>query len=198
MKWHFIVAGMVAAACGGSKPAEAPGRSYAGECMTEKRQDATLVGHPHSGWSIVVPGAGWETDCSNPEAATAKLESTLGELLMLNMTRTDDAPADPDAHFQAIYARAIEASGKLGATVDEPRFVLASSEPGSPEKTVMVYQVHADQFERAGVRNIHGWALLDTNDGATYECHLSAMVKKAGDFSAVLARYLSTCQPLEE
>jgi hypothetical protein len=198
MKRCVAVMGMLVAACGGSRHAEAPGRSYAGECLTERRDDATLVGHAHSGWAIIVPGEGWETDCSNPEAATAKLESTLGEVLMLSITRVDSAPSDPDTHFDAIYARATVATGKLGATADEPRILQARLDPTSTERTVMVYEVHANQFEQAGVRNFHGWSLLETEDGTSFECHLSAMLKKQEDFRPVLARYLSTCQRFTE
>ena len=194
---HTLVAlALALLGCGGSsRSAEAPGRSYAGECTTERSGDNTLLSHEQRGWSMVLPGSGWDTDCGDPDAATAELESNRGEKLQATITLTADPPSDDSAHFQEIYERAKAVTARVGATLSEPEYVTTEATADLPERSVMLYEVHAEQFREAGMRNFHGYSLMENGAGDVYECHLSGMLLKHEDWKTNFAKYLASCQP---
>jgi hypothetical protein len=174
-----------------------PGTSDSDEpCQAVTAQGSTLLASKASGWGIVLPGDAWEVECADSDHANGKLASTLGESLIVSVTRVDGEPNDERDHLDAIYTRAIKVLPQAGAKAGPPKFVLARATARSPEKTVLVYEVLAEGFSQAGMRNFHGWSIVRVEQGSTYECHLSATIKKQIDWPEVLAKHLSSCLPL--
>jgi hypothetical protein len=118
--------------------------------------------------------------------------------LILTISRVDQAPLSERKHLDTIYQRARAVLPTKGAKPGEPQHVVGRASPRSPEKTVLVYQVHAPQFDQDNVRNFHGWSVLRTEAGGIYECHLSATIRKQLDWPHVLGKYLASCLPLAQ
>jgi hypothetical protein len=164
-----------------------------GACTTLVKEGSTLLANKTEGWGIILPGEAWELDCADSSRVSAKLSSDLGESLLLGVTRAEGMPADERQHLDAIQVRARRVLPEAGARLAKPRFVRARASAKSEEKTVLVYQVLADAFERQGMVSYHGWSVVHTAGGAVFECHLTAASKKRLDWPRVLAEILSSC-----
>jgi hypothetical protein len=201
--------GLVHAGC---RPSDAklPGQSDVeeppGEATFEREQacrgaaseGTTLFASKEAGWGIVLPGDAWELSCADAGHATGKMSSERGESLHLTVTRVENPPANEHLHLIAIYTRAKSALPKAGADASPARIVVARATPQSPEKPVLIYQVFASEFEQNGLRSFHGWSVTETRFGATYECHLSATIRKDLDWPELLAKHLASCLPMSE
>jgi hypothetical protein len=165
-----------------------------GACKTLVKDGSTLIANRASGWGIILPGEAWELDCADPSRVSAKLSSNLGESLLLGVARAESMPADERQHLDAIHVRAKRVLPAAGARLANPRVVVARASPKSEQKSVFVYQVLADAFEREAMVSFHGWSVVHTPDGV-FECHLNAASKKRLDWPELLARILSSCTP---
>jgi hypothetical protein len=202
----FVLGG--AAACQKSGTQKLPGQSdvpppdepttggRGRACQVAEAEGSTLLASKDGGWGMVIPGQGWELACRDAAHGSAKLASDRGETLLVTVTRVGDAPKDPNEHLDAIYRRAQRVLPNAGASAGEPKFVVARATPKSPDKPVLVYQVHAPELERGGFKSYHGWSVLHTSRGDVYECHLSATIRKQIDWANMLSQYLATCLPV--
>jgi hypothetical protein len=164
-------------------------------CQGVEVQDSTLFASKDGGWGMVLPGQGWELDCPDMNRGKGKLASNRGETLLVTITRVDNPPLDPNVHLDQIYRRAVATLPKAGASAGEPKFVVAQATPKSPQKPVLVYQVHAAELEQGGFKSYHGWSILRTTRGDAFECHMSATIRKDIDWAETLSKYLATCLP---
>jgi len=204
--WVGAVVLACAAACQKSGEEKLPGQSDVpppDEPTTDNRacqgvavENSTLFASKDAGWGMVLPGQGWELDCPDMNRGRAKLASDRGETLLATVTRVDNAPVDPNAHLDAIYQRAVETLPKAGAKPGAPKFVVGQATPKSPQKPILVYEVHAAELEQGGFKSYHGWSILRTSRGDAYECHLSATIRKDIDWVETLSKYLATCLPV--
>jgi hypothetical protein len=201
----FVVVGLaVACAKQGPLPGQSdvppPGSEEAetGYCTTAVKEGSTLLASKEDGWGVVLPGDAWELDCSNPERVSAKLSSNMGESLLFSVTLADSMPDDEREHLDAIHARAKKVLPQAGARLKEPRFIVARASSKSDEKTVFVYQVMADAFERQKMVSYHGWSVVKNDRGSIFECHLNATSKKLLDWPDLLAKVLSSCIALSQ
>ena len=165
-------------------------------CKAVSSDGSTLLASKLAGWGILLPGDAWELECPDVDHASGKMTSNRGESLILSITRVDQAPLSEKKHLDIIYQRARATLPKAGAKPGEPEHVVGRATPSSPQKTVLVYQVFAPQFEKDNVRNFHGWSVVRTEEGGIYECHLSATIRKDLDWAQVLGKHLSSCLPL--
>jgi hypothetical protein len=178
-------------------PGEAPiEREHA--CRSVVSEGTTLFASKDAGWGIVLPGDAWQLTCADAMTAKGKMASDRGESLMMTVTRIPNPPAKELLHLDAIYQRAQAALPGAGAAAGRPKVIVARAAVQAPERSVLVYQVHAAEFEQAGLKSFHGWSVLQTRFGATYECHLSATVRKDLDWPELLAKHLATCLPMSE
>jgi hypothetical protein len=168
-------------------------------CKTVVKDGSTLIASRTDGWGIVLPGDAWELDCSDPSRVTAKLSSNLGESLLLTVSRADAEYAGEREHLDAIHVRAKGVLPQAGARLAKPRFIVARASSSSEAKTVFVYQVMAEAFERQQMVSYHGWSVVrsDGGDGGSaFECHVNAVSKKLLDWPDLLAKVLSSCTAL--
>src|SRR5688572_14833926 len=166
MPWNRLARGSIALALlvGCQKQGPLPGQSDVpppgygedeGACRTQVKDGSTLIANLTSGWGVILPGDAWELDCTDPARVSGKLSSNLGESLLLGVSRAESMPADERKHLDAILVRAKRVLPEAGARLASPRFVVAQASPKSEEKTVLVYQVLADAFERQGMVSFH-------------------------------------------
>jgi len=173
------------------------GEPETGYCTTAVKEGSTLLASKEDGWGVVLPGDAWELDCSNPERVSSKLSSDQGESLLFSVSLAEGMPEDERAHLDAIHARAKRVLPQAGARLAKPRFIVARASPSSDEKTVFVYQVMADTFERQKMVSYHGWSVVKNDRGSIFECHLNATSKKLLDWPDLLAKVLSSCIALK-
>jgi hypothetical protein len=165
-------------------------------CQGIAAQGSTLFASKAGGWGIVLPGEGWQLSCRSAEQGSGKLVSNRAESLLVTVTRVDGAPAQVPEHLDAIYTRAASLLPQAGAKPGQPKIIIAQATPKSPEKQVLVYQVHAAELEKAKLKSYHGWSIMRTGYGEVYECHLSATIRKDIDWAQTLSKYLSSCLPV--
>jgi hypothetical protein len=194
-----LVGALAACAKQGPLPGQSdvppPGSEEAetGYCKLAVSEGATLLASREEGWGVVLPGDAWVLDCSNPERVSAKLTSNLGESLLFTVTQAAGMPDGEREHLDAIHARAKRVLPEAGAQMKDPRFVVARASPKTDEKTVFIYEVKADAFERQNMVSYHGWSVVKNDRGTVFECHLNATSKKRLDWPDLVAKVLSSC-----
>jgi hypothetical protein len=197
----LVLAGLVVAAC--AKQGPLPGQSdvpppgmedvETGYCSLAVEDGSTLLASKEDGWGVVLPGDAWELDCSNPERVSAKMSSNLGESLLFTITLARAMEDDEREHLDAIHTRAKKVLPQAGARLKDPRFIVARASPKTDEKTVFVYRVMADAFERQKMVSYHGWSVVKNGQGEVFECHLNATSKKLLDWPDLISKVLSSC-----
>jgi hypothetical protein len=108
----------------------------------------------------------------------------------------EGAPEDERQHLDATHLRAKKILPQAGARLAKPRFIVGGS--ATDEKTVFVYQVLADAFEKEQLVSYHGWAVLRTRPDSADEFHLNATSKKRLDWPQLLATVLGTSRIVKD